>query len=145
MHLNTIKTLLNLPGYKVIKFEQIDNEFHCYLEKDQRRISICSFCKTAHFKGYHSSKEVTVQDCSISGKKVFIHLNKELSRCPLDNRIHVEFIDWLSPQTKCTKRFEEQVSRLTAITTNQEAGWYFGLDDEKVYRIDKLVLMRKAK
>lgn len=27
--------------------------------------------------------------------------------------------------------------RLTAITTNQEAGWYLGMDDEQVYRIDK--------
>jgi transposase len=34
---------------------------------------------------------------------------------------------------------------LTSITTNQEAGWYLGMDDEAVYRIDKEVLEEKAK
>lgn len=33
-----------------------------------------------------------------------------------------------------------EVYRLTAITTNQEAGWYLRLDDEKVYRIDREIL-----
>ncbi len=144
MHLNTIKKILNLPGFKVISLEEGEGEYHIYLEKDKRFASICSFCKTVHFKGYHSSKATIVEDLPISGHRVFLHLFKELSRCPLDNRIHVEFIDWLASKPKVTQRFEEQVYRLTSITTNQEAGWYLGLDDEKVYRIDKSVLERKA-
>jgi len=36
--------------------------------------------------------------------------------------------------------YAEQVFRLTSSTTNQEAGWYLGLDDETVYRIDKRML-----
>jgi len=37
------------------------------------------------------------------------------------------------------------VNRLTAITTNQEAGWFLGLDDETVYRIDKEMLEEEYK
>lgn len=44
-----------------------------------------------------------------------------------------------------TKRFAEHVSRLTAITTNQEAGWFLGLNNEAVYKIDKEILKEKAK
>ncbi len=33
---------------------------------------------------------------------------------------------------RVTRAFSEYITRLTAITTNKEAGWYLGLDDEKV-------------
>ena len=36
------------------------------------------------------------------------------------------------------------MNRLTAITTNTEAGWFLGLDDEVVYRIDRAILQEKA-
>jgi len=36
------------------------------------------------------------------------------------------------------------VFRLTSIATNTETGWFLGLDDEVVYRIDKAILQEKA-
>jgi transposase len=42
------------------------------------------------------------------------------------------------------RRFAEQVYRLTSITTNTEAGWFLGLDDEVIYRIDRAILQEKA-
>jgi hypothetical protein len=48
-------------------------------------------------------------------------------------KIFVEEISGIKYYSRITGRFGKQVSRLTAITTNQEAGWYLGLDDEKVY------------
>ena len=44
-----------------------------------------------------------------------------------------------------TRRFAEQVYRLTSITTNTEAGWFLGLDDEVVYRIDRGILEELAR
>jgi transposase len=64
-------------------------------------------------------------------------------RCPADGRIRVENLAWI--RERFTKRFAEQITRLTAITTNQEAGWYLGLDDEKVYRIDRKMLEEAAR
>jgi transposase len=43
-----------------------------------------------------------------------------------------------------TKRFADKVYKLTSITTNMEAGWYLGLDDETVYRIDRSMLEELA-
>ena len=64
-------------------------------------------------------------------------------RCPADGRIRVEKLAWI--RERFAKRFAEQITRLTAITTNQEAGWYLGLDDEKVYRIDRKMLEEAAR
>jgi len=64
---------------------------------------------------------------------------------PRDNRIYVEKIEWLNKRSRFTYRFSRQVNRLTAITTNQEAGWYLGLNDEVVYRIDKEILEKQTK
>lgn len=47
-------------------------------------------------------------------------------------------------KSRCTSRFCEETFRLTSITTNQEAGWFLGIDDERVYRIDKEILEEKA-
>ncbi len=47
-------------------------------------------------------------------------------------------------KSRCTARFCEETFRLTSITTNQEAGWFLGMDDERVYRIDKEILEEKA-
>ena len=58
----------------------------------------------------------------------------------MDNRTHIEEIPWLKKYGRVTERFAKQITRLTAITTNQEAGWFFGLEDERVYRIDKEIL-----
>jgi len=54
-------------------------------------------------------------------------------------------VAWLNKRSRFTYRFSKQINRLTAITTDQEAGWYLGLDDEVVYRIDKERLEEQAK
>ena len=78
-------------------------------------------------------------------KRVYLHVVKRRYRCPQDDRIHIEEIPWIKKWGRVTKRFAERVNRLTAITTNQEAGWFLGLDDEVVYRIDKEMLEEKAR
>ena len=86
----------------------------------------------ANFKVSH------IEDLSISGKRVFLHVPKRRSLCPEDDKIRAEDVDWISGRV--TLRFAKQVYRLRSITTNKEAGWFMGLDDEKVYRIDKGML-----
>jgi transposase len=85
---------------------------------------------------------ITLEDLPISGKRVFLHVPRRKVCCIEDGTIRVEEIGWI--QKRFSLRFAEQVYRLTAITTNQEAGWYLGLDDETVYRIDKCMLEKLA-
>ena len=61
-------------------------------------------------------------------KRVYLHVIKRRQVCPADERIHVESIVWLKPRARVTTRLAMEVYRLTAITTNAEAGWYLGID-----------------
>lgn len=146
MHLYSIRKILNIPEYKVVEIISItDTKIHIRLEPYKRKKLICSECGRSNRHGYHSSRFIVIEDLPISGRRVYLHVRRRRYRCPEDGRTHVEEIPWVRKWARVTKRFAEQVNRLTAITTNQEAGWFLGLDDEVVYRIDKEMLEEKAR
>jgi len=146
MDLNTLTKILNIEGCKVVEILSLtEEEIHLKIEPYKRKPAICSGCGEEHIQGYHSEKEVIVEDLPISERRVFLHVKKRLYRCSRDNKIYTEKIEWLNKRSRFTYRFAKQVNRLTAITTNQEAGWYLGLGDEVVYRIYKEMLEKQAK
>ncbi len=137
MQLETITELLSIPNFKVSPLIKNDvGSLYFILELIEETEPICSGCGKAHPKNHvHETAQVVVEDLGIAGKRVFLHVPKRKVICTEDYRIRVEEFEWL--QGRFTKRFAAQVNRLTSITTNQEAGWYLGLDDEVVYRIDR--------
>jgi transposase len=108
------------------------------LAHDEEKPCVCSGCGKVHHTPVHSIDTVIVEDLPMSGKRVFLHVPKRRALCHKDERIRTEYLEWL--RGRVTRRFAEQVYRLTSITTNKEAGWFLGLDDEKVYRIDRGIL-----
>lgn len=143
MEIGTLTELLSIPGVKVTEvIKEEEGKLYLRVEVSEEKTAICSSCGEAHER-VHSIAEVMVEDLRISGKRIFLVFKKRKVRCPKDGQIHVEKIDWV--MERFTRRFAEEIGRLTAITTNQEAGWYLGLDDEKVYRIDKKILEEGAK
>ena len=144
MQLNTITELLDIPNYKVTHVIHNDgNSLHFIVEQIERLPPVCSGCGRVHAGGIHSVWMNLIEDLPISGKRVFLHVPRRKVRCMEDDTIRVEEIPWL--RKRFSLRFAKQVYRLTAITTNQEAGWYLGLDDETVYRIDKCMLETLAR
>ncbi len=142
---NSITKQLHIPEYKVIEIRSSEQDIHIYLRVYKRKKAICSYCGMEHKTGYHSSNDVIVEDVSLFEKRVYLHVSKRYYKCPKDNRIHVEEVSFLKLRSRVTKRFGNKIYRLTSITTNKEAGWFMGMDDEKVYRIDKDLLEEKAK
>ena len=137
----SIKKRLNIPEYKITDILlETEEEIHIKIEPYKRKRFICSGCGEVHKIGQHGIEEAIVEDLPIFEKRVYLHTLKRRYKCPADKSTHIEEIAWLKKWSRVTRRFAEQVSRLTAITTNQEAGWFFGLDDESVYRIDKETL-----
>ena len=134
----SITKLIGIPKYKITAILS-DNaeEIHIRVEPYKRKPFVCSGCGEVHKKGYHGSEESIVEDVSACSKRTYLHVVKRRHVCPRDNCIYIEHVAWLRKHARVTKRFAAQVSRLTAITTNQEAGWFFNLDDERIYRIDK--------
>ena len=142
MHFDTITKLLNLPNVIVVGvLDCCDDHLHFVVAfSDNAEPPVCSYCGAVH-TSIHSKGQMRVEDLHILGRRVFLYLEKRKCRCP-HGGIHVEYLPWL--HGRFTRRFAEQVNRLTAITTNTEAGWFLELDDEVVYRIDRAILQEKA-
>lgn len=140
----SITRLLKLPEYKITKvISETKESIHIRVEPYKRKRAKCGGCGAEHNIGRHSQEEVVVRDKPIIDLKVYLHVKKRFYKCPVDGCIYVEEVDWLKKWSRVTKRFAQEVNRLTAITTNQEAGWFLGLDDETVYRIDKEILQEQ--
>jgi transposase len=141
MHAINFSRLLNIPEYKVTEIISItDKEIILKVEPYKRNKGKCGGCGKAHGKRSHSSYWVTIRDLPINGRYVFLVVKRRRYKCDEGDRVIAEEIEWIEKWSRVTKRFAEHVNRLTAITTNQEAGWFLGLDDETVYRIDKEML-----
>ena len=138
----SITQALGLPEYKIIGIlSNTDKEIHIQVRPYKRKKAKCSGCgKTHNIKKAHGLKEVVVEDLRMFEQRVYLHVIKRRYRCPKDERIYVETVEWLKPRCRVTNRLARKIYRLASITTNQEAGWYLGMNDEKVYRIDKAIL-----
>jgi transposase len=142
MHYETITKLLDLPNVIVVgDIDLHDGNLHLVVAfSDNVESPTCSACGAVH-TSIHSRGQMRVEDVPSHGRRVFLYLEKRKCRCP-DGGIHVEYLPWL--HGRFTRRFAVQVCRLTSITTNTEAGWFLGLDDEVIYRIDRAILQEKA-
>ncbi|MCK5213901.1 MAG: ISL3 family transposase [Candidatus Omnitrophica bacterium] len=142
----SITQALGLPEYKILGILlDTKKKIHLQIRAYKRKKAKCSGCGEYHdTKKVHSLKEVVVEDLRMFGKRVYLHVIKRRYRCLKDGRLYIELIDWLKPRCRVTNRLAKEIYRLTSITTNQEAGWYLGMNDEKVYRIDKAMLENLA-
>lgn len=141
MRIYSIKKRLNIPEYKITDvLSETDKEIHIKIEPYKKKKFICSGCSQVHKIGQHGFEKSIVEDLPIFEKRTYLHITKRRYKCPQDGCTHIEEIDWLNKWSRTTKRFARKINRLTAIATNQEAGWFFGLDDETVYRIDREIL-----
>lgn len=143
MHLKTITELLALPNFHVVKIlKQTENSIDLLVGLVESVEPVCSACGIVHHAPIHSIGWIRAEDLALSDKRVFLCVPKRKVRCPQDGKIRVEQFSWL--RGRFTSRFAKQVYRLTSITTNAEAGWFLGVDDETVYRIDRSMLEELA-
>jgi transposase len=140
----SITQALSLPEYKIIGVKNGWDGRRIQVEPYKRKKFVCSKCGMVHDGKVNSLKYVTVEDLKVFDKRVWLIVTKRRMRCPQDGQLHVERVDWVKPRARVTNRLAEDIYRLTSITTNTEAGWYLGLDDEKVYRIDLEMLEELA-
>ena len=143
MQMESITELLGIANFRVSHMIYVEQDrIELVLERTNNTPCVCSGCGMVHNGAVHSRDTVRVEDLPISGKRVFLHVPKRKVRCPIDGVIRVEKHDWI--MSRVTRRFAEHIYRLTSITTNKEAGWFLGMDDEKVYKIDRAMLEELA-
>jgi len=108
-----------------------DEEIHVRVEPHKREAVICGDCGGIHDKGYHGSDEVVVEDLSLGKRRLYLHVIKRKNSGPKTGRKATEGMAWLDKWKRVTRRFAIQINRWTSLTTNQEAGWFLGMNDEK--------------
>lgn len=147
MQIDTIKELIGLPeGWLVTRIIGWNSkELHVSVEEVMVENQKCGSCEKVGYKGTKGSFEVTIEDLALVERRVYLHIQHRRYRCEECKKSWSLPIPWVRMENRVTKRYAQEIFRLTAITSNQEAGWYLGLNDEKVYRIDKAVLEEKFK
>jgi hypothetical protein len=136
MELETLTQLLNIPNYKVDHIIQSNSEImHLHVEPTNPGAPVCSKCGIPHNVSVHSLGSITIQDLNLCGRRLLLQVPKRKIRCERDGKIRVEALDWI--MGRFTKRFAEEILRLTTITTYRGAGWYLELDDETIHRIGR--------
>ncbi len=136
MDLETITKLLNIPNYQVVRIIQINSKsLHMQVEPIDSGMPVCSGCGSTHSGAVHSMGSMTVQDLHLCGRRVFLQVPKRKILCDRDKKIRVENLDWISG--RFTKRFAEEILRLTTVTSYRGAGWYLEVDDETIHRMDR--------
>jgi len=142
MQLDTIRELLDLPaGWKVTRILSFrPNEIRIIVEELITEGQPCQQCGATGWMGSKGFYETSVEDLALGFRRVFLHLRHRRYRCGGCKASWSLKAPWIRSESRVTSRYAQGIFRLTSITTNTEAGWYMGLDDEKVYRIDKGIL-----
>lgn len=142
MQIDTIKELLKLPaGWQVTEIiSYCEHDLHVGVAERMIESQKCVGCDQEGYHGTQGSFEVTVEDLPMIDRRVYLHIQHRRYRCKTCKKTWVLQIPWVKMENRITRRCAQEIFRLTAITTNKEAGWYWGFDDEKVYRIDKSIL-----
>ena len=92
----SVKRLLNIPkGYKITNLKTVEDAIEVDIEVYKNKKAICSGCGEEHSKGYHGKVIVQVRDLPVCGQKVYLNVSKRRYRCPKDNKIYVEEIEWI--------------------------------------------------
>ena len=131
MCLDTITQLLNIPGFHVTTvLELTGDEIHLRVEEKER----------TNFGEYHSSKIIVAEGLRLGERRVYLHILKRKYKNVAIKRIETQEVSWIAKGSRVTKALAREVYRLTSIATNTEAGWFLGMDDQKVYRMDKAML-----
>ena len=107
MDINTLNSLINLPGYvveEILKFTDV--EIRLLMRPKKNLVAICSHCGQAHTAGFHGTDVVIAEDQPMCGRRVFLHIKKRKHRCPQDGKIHVEHTPWLKLFSRITVQHE---------------------------------------
>jgi transposase len=145
MQIDTIKELLKLPaGWLVAKIiSWCSDEVHVRIEEVVVEGQKCKVCGDMGHKGSKGCFEATIEDLALGERRTYLHIRRQRYRCQGCKSSWCLPVPWARMENRVTKRYAQEIFRLTAITTNEEAGWYLRMDDEKVYRIDKGILEDK--
>lgn len=141
---DAITRVLDIQGYHVVDCEVGDTEIRLRIERDSRGY-LCPQCKQLHLWCY-DSRERTVQDLPMAGKRVFLTFQQHRIECGCHREVVTEEIGFVEPHQHQTQRLQDTVYWwLRTGTTTSKAAKAFGLSWDQVRHIDTRLIEREQR
>ena len=137
MDFSLIEQLLDLPGIRISRIQQCDDEISIWIHIPDGNHR-CPRCKRYH-KKVTESTEIKIRDLSICGKNCYLIIRKGRLHCPCSYRGYedVEFVDKYQKQTI---RFNEFLFHLCDRMTIMDASELMKVDWKRAYKTDRHTL-----
>lgn len=123
--------LLNLPGMDVETYSDLGAEIVLEIEAHAVK-AICPRCgqESTH---PHQNHWYLVRDLSISGKQVFLKLNRRQFKCHTCNKPFSEEFEFIGKRRKYTDRFAQMIVQQVVHSDMHNVAMNHGLTDEEVW------------
>ena len=101
----------------------------------KRKTMVCSGCMKSVTR-IHDSSERWIRDLPVWGADTYLLLHRRRVKCKRCG-IGLEYIEWLEPYARVTKRLAESVARMCDVLPVKQVAEYFGLSWGSTKRIHK--------
>lgn len=136
------RDIYNFSGFRYNEIVINDKNVQIYLKRT-RKTATCRKCGRRN-PVRNDSYERTVRDLDVGTKECFITFYEEKINCSCGYRGY-ETVGFARSYSRCTKRYEEFIYRLSQKMTIKDVSKVTGLDWKKVKDIDKFYIKEKIK
>jgi transposase len=135
--------LLNLPGIEVESYTTCGNELILEVEARTTQAS-CPRCQqiSCHL---HQNHRYLARDLSLSGKTVFLKVNRRQFKCQGCGKPFSETLDFIGNRRKQTDRFAESVVQQVLHSDTHNVAMQNDLTDEEVWSMVQYISQKKLR
>lgn len=128
------KDIYTFRGFKYVRIQHHSDQVDIHLKRT-RKTGICRNCgkRNRHLKESYTR---TIRDLDLGPKTCYITFTEYKLHCRCGYR-GFETIEFSRPYSRCTKRYEEYIVRLTERMTVSDVSMITGMDWKTVKDIDK--------
>lgn len=144
MYKKDITEVLGIQGFFAEKVDISDKRVFIEIRRN-KEVYYCSRCGQESFI-YHDKWEQEIRDLDMTGKQVYLRINKHRIRCNCSNKgreeVIVEGLGFVNVNRRLTKRFEAYVYALTTKMTIKGVSEVTKLDWHTIRDIEKRHIKR---
>lgn len=144
MYRKDITEVLGIQGFFIKNTEVQEDKVIFDIKPEEDRF-FCSRCGQGFFTYYDKHPQI-IRDLSMSGREVYLRLDKHRVVCNCDggiSRVTVEKLDFVDIDRRMTKRFEQYAYMLTLRMTTKGVSEVTDLNWHTIHEIEKREIKRR--
>ena len=101
-----LEQILGIPNTKITEINQSETEIHIYIECTNQS-ALCPICRCECDTVHEQKEKKEIRDCSVFGKKCFLHFIHRRFKCRKCNRTFMEKLSWIDSYGRYTQRYAD--------------------------------------